>query len=48
VLPLLGLIAGLMLGGREGGLWGAGLGFAAASLLSGTAGYALVKARRHR
>jgi hypothetical protein len=36
-----------MLGGREGGL-GRGAGLAAASLLSGTAGYALVKARRHR
>ncbi|HWU01688.1 MAG TPA: hypothetical protein VN222_03015 [Novosphingobium sp.] len=46
VLPILGLIAGLMLGGLNAGLWGAGIGFVVALAMSGVTALALVKAGR--
>ncbi|NOW44908.1 hypothetical protein FHW96_001054 [Novosphingobium sp. SG751A] len=48
VLPLLGFIAGLVMGGQGAGLWGAGIGLIAALLMSATAALALVKAGRKR
>lgn len=48
VLPLLGFIGGLMLGGQQAGLWGAGIGLIAALAMSGTAALALMKASRKR
>lgn len=48
VLPLLGFIAGLVMGGQGTGLWGAGIGLIAALLMSAIAALALVKASRKR
>jgi len=48
VLPLLGFIAGLVMGGQAAGLWGAGVGLIAALLISAIAALALVKASRKR
>ena len=48
VLPLLGLFAGLFIGGLKAGMWGAGIGFAIAVALSWFSGAALVKAARRR
>ena len=48
VLPLLGFVVGLMIGGQAAGLWGAGIGLIAALLMSATAAMALVKASRNR
>lgn len=46
ILPLLGLVVGGWLAGREGMIWGAGIGFGVALAISGVSGHALVKARR--
>ncbi|NKI99776.1 hypothetical protein [Novosphingobium sp. SG707] len=48
VLPLLGFIAGLVMGGQAAGLWGASVGLIAALLMSAIAALALVKASRKR
>lgn len=48
VLPLLGFIAGLVMGGQAAGLWGAGVGLIAALLMSAIAALALIKASRKR
>ena len=46
ILPLAGLVIGGMVAGREGLLWGAGIGFALALACTGVMGRALVQARR--
>ncbi len=46
ILPMLGLLVGGWLAGREGMVWGAGIGFAVALGITGAMGHALVKARR--
>ncbi|GAA5055824.1 hypothetical protein GCM10023208_20020 [Erythrobacter westpacificensis] len=46
ILPMLGLVIGGWLAGREGMIWGAGIGFALAMCVSGIMGHALVLARR--
>ena len=48
VLPLLGLFAGLFIGGLHAGFWGAGIGLAIALVLTWVSGAALVKAARRR
>jgi len=48
VLPLIGFVAGLILGGQNVGLWGAAIGLIMAIAMSGMAGFALVKASRKR
>ena len=48
VFPLIGLVAGLMLGGPGAGLWGAGIGLILALALGGTAAMALMKASARR
>ncbi|WP_199698810.1 hypothetical protein [Aurantiacibacter zhengii] len=46
IFPILGLVIGGWLAGREGMIWGAGIGLVVALGVSGVMGYALVKARR--
>lgn len=46
VLPLLGVVAGGLLGGTVGAKWGAGAGLALALLISGGGSYAFLKAMR--
>lgn len=48
VLPLIGFVAGLILGGQNAGLWGAAIGLIMAIAMCGMAGFALVKASRKR
>jgi len=48
VLPLIGFVAGLLLGGEGAGVWGAGIGAIIALAMSAIAGLALVKASAKR
>jgi hypothetical protein len=48
VLPMLGLIAGGMIGGRDAAIWSAVTGLVVALAICGTAAYALVQAGRRR
>lgn len=44
ILPLLGVVVGGWIGGRDGMIWGAATGLAVALGVTGAMGYALVKA----
>lgn len=46
VLPILGLLIGIVTAGAQGALWGAIAGFVIALAASGVMTYALVKASR--
>lgn len=48
ILPLLGFMGGAYLGGMEVALWSAGAGFVLAVASCALAGYALMKAGRHK
>jgi len=48
VLPLIGFVVGLFLGGEGAGVWGAGIGAIIALAMSAIAGLALVKASAKR
>ncbi|MFV0624977.1 hypothetical protein ACBY01_13345 [Sphingomonas sp. ac-8] len=48
ILPLLGLVAGALLGGPQLARWGALVGLIAGAAISGVMAYALVKAGRRR